>query len=297
MEEMMERRALLNTLKIASALDGDRVPEMQKAAMDTMRALGWTCRDDAWMAGPLMEIAANMARTCDKVDERLPALAAWVKASGVSAPKRWGLDVEPDDSLTVAALSIAGRVQRLVDQETFAMAPEEAKAWCMESIARGATYLFEELESRDASAASDPGIGADGRRMVLLASLRESANLFEPIWLSEAADLAVARAGLPWQELRRWLEDYPEYDALSRINVRYGKAVDRLMDGIEVARESALRLQGSILHPESGRDPAASPTPNEAERVAANTARTVAEQAPAAQPAGRQAPRFRGKPG
>ncbi len=296
MAEKIERRALLNTLKIASTMDPERMQEMQKAAMGAMRVMGWTYQDDAWMIGPLLEIAAKMAQTMDKVDERLPDLASWVSRSGIPVPKQWGLDVDQGDSLTLSALSVAGRVHRMVEVDAFGMPAEDARNWCMESITRAAEYLFEELEILDASASPDPRIGGDGRRMVLQASLREAANLFEPIWFSESAALASARARLNWDDLRQWLDGCPENDALARINVRYGDAVDRVMVSIESARESVMTLQGKIMTPQA----AASESPGaEDTSQAAHGVDGPAVTAPAAAqtaPSNRREPQFRNRP-
>ena len=242
----VDRRALLNTLKVAARIDMGRVDELARAADQTFRSLGWNAREDAWAMGPLLEIAVGMAAHQDRVDERLPELAAWAAQSSTLSPKRWGLDVEQDESSTLSILSLSARIGRLIEKEAFGMSPEEGKSWVLESVLRGGVYLYRQLESMDAAASSDPNVGADGKRMVLQAAIRESMNAFEPVWMRAAKGMEDARRELPLDQLRAWLEGNPEYQALAQVTDAFGSAVDTLLQEVLDVRLRVMKLQAGL---------------------------------------------------
>jgi hypothetical protein len=295
----VDRRALLNTLKVAARIDMARVDELARAADQTFRSLGWNAREDAWAMGPLLEIAVGMAAHQDRVDDRLPELAAWAAKSSTLSPKRWGLDVEQDESITLSILSLSARIGRLIEKEAFGMSPEEGKNWVLESVLRGGVYLYQQLESMDAAASSDPNVGADGKRMVLQAAIRESMNAFEPVWMRAAKGMEDARRDLPLDQLRIWLEGNPEYQALAQVTDAFGSAVDTLLQDVLDVRLRVMKLQAGLR-----RAPVAAalpePTASNTSAMPAASTEKPARQEPAQQqaaaavetPAKRIKPRF-----
>ncbi|MBU2851611.1 MULTISPECIES: hypothetical protein [Acidithiobacillus] len=280
----VDRRALLNTLKVAARIDMGRVDELARAADQTFRSLGWNAREDAWAMGPLLEIAVGMAAHQDRVDDRLPELAAWAAQSSTLSPKRWGLDVEQDESITLSILSLSARIGRLIEKEAFGMSPEEGKNWVLESVLRGGVYLYRQLESMDAAASSDPNVGADGKRMVLQAAIRESMNAFEPVWMRAAKGMEDARRDLPLDQLRIWLADNPEYQALAQVTDAFGSAVDTLLQDVLDVRLRVMKLQAGLR-----RGPVATALP---EPTASNTSAMLAastEESARQEPAQQQA--------
>ena len=242
----VDRRALLNTLKVAARIDMARVDELARAADQTFRSLGWNAREDAWAMGPLLEIAVGMAAHQDRVDDRLPELAAWATQSSTLSPKRWGLDVEQDESITLSILSLSSRIGRLIEKEAFGMSQEEGKRWVLESVLRGGVYLYQQLERMDAAASGDPNVGADGKRMVLQAAIRESMNAFEPVWMRAAKGMEDARRDLSLEQLRNWLEGNPEYQALAQVTDAFGSAVDTLLQDVLDVRLRVMKLQAGL---------------------------------------------------
>ncbi|MEB8535547.1 hypothetical protein [Acidithiobacillus ferriphilus] len=296
----VDRRALLNTLKVAARIDMGRVEELARAADQTFRSLGWNAREDAWAMGPLLEIAVGMAAHQDRVDERLPELAAWATQSSTLSPKRWGLDVEQDESITLSILSLSSRIGRLIEKEAFGMSPEEGKSWVLESVLRGGVYLYQQLESMDAAASSDPNVGADGKRMVLQAAIRESMNAFEPVWMRAAKGIEDARRDLPLDQLRSWLAGNPEYQALAQVTDAFGSAVDTLLQDVLDVRLRVMKLQAGLRRAPVAATALPEPTTSNTSAVPAASTEETARQEPAQQqaaaavetPAKRSKPRF-----
>lgn len=242
----LHRKALLNALKTAAALDPERLDEMLDATQRSFLALGWDSGKDLWALGPLLEIAGRMARHEDRVDEKLPRLAQDLAKRQIVAPDRFGLDVEREESLTLSLLVITSRVDRLVERETFGMESDAARDWILDVTLQAATHIYGELERQDAAASDRPDMGADGKQMILQAALRETINILEPCWWREARHLEQGRQQGSLEQLRRWLTERPEDASLSRIVEGVGEGVDRLIGNLQEVRQRITALRDRL---------------------------------------------------
>jgi hypothetical protein len=292
----LHRKALLNALKTAAALDPERLDELLDATQRSFLALGWDSGKDLWALGPLLEIAGRMARHEDRVHEKLPKLAQDLARRQIVAPDRFGLDVEREESLTLSLLAITARVDRLVERETFGMEPDAARDWILDVALQSASHIYAELEHQDAAASDRPDMGADGKQMILQAALRESMNIIEPCWWREARHLQQERQQGDLEQLRAWLAARPEDASLSRIVEGVGEGVDRLIGNLQEVRQRITtlrdRLSLGFAHTEQQQAGGRAPGPASAESApeSAGAQATATKAAPASAPVAAAAP-------
>jgi hypothetical protein len=232
----LHRKALLNALKTAAALDPERLDELLDAAQRSFVALGLDSGADLWTLGPLLEIAGRLARHEDRVQEKLPQMARELAQRQIVSPDRFGLDIEREESLTLSLLASTARIERMVERESFGMTREEARDWILDVALQAASHLYAELEVHDAAASDRPDVGVEGKQMLLQAALRETLNLLEPHWWQQARILEEGRARGSVNELRAWLETQPEEQAISRIVEGVGDGVDALLTNLSTVR-------------------------------------------------------------
>lgn len=286
----LHRKALLNALKTAAGLDPDRLDELLRATHRSFVQLGWNTGEDLWTIGPLLEIAGRMAQHEDQVDSKLPNLARNLARQQVVSPDFLGGVVDREESLTLSLLAMTARMERMVERERFGLEPEECRAWITDMLLQSAAYLYQELENQDAAASERADVGAEGKQMVLQASLRESLNILEPIWFRESARIDAERRTGSLEALRDWIESDPMGKARSEIVAAAGEGVNQLITRLQEVRTQIdilrLRLrQGLPLEEEVSRQPAGKgPENGERPVVVAATAVAVRENAPA-QPA------------
>lgn len=241
----VHRKALLNALKTAAHLDPDRLDELLQAAQNSFVAMGWDTSEDLWTFGPLLEIAGRMARQNDQVDVRLPDLARKLHASKTVSPQRFGVDFEPDQSIALSMLSLAARIDRLTERESFGQTADWCRNWITDVVLSSAAHLYEALEAVDAGSSVRTDVGAEGKQMVLQAAIRESMNVLENAWRSEATAFQKMRREGSMEDLRAWLgqSPKPENRALSAILERMGEGIDTLIAHLEAVRTRVKALQ------------------------------------------------------
>lgn len=241
----VHRKALLNALKTAAQLDPARLDEMLQAAQNSFVQLGWDTAEDLWTFGPLLEIAGRMARQTDQVHLRLPALAKSLHDAQMVSPEQFGVDFDPDQSITLSLLSLTARMERLVERETFGQTADWCRNWMTEVVLSSASHLYTALEAKDAAASARADVGAEGKQMVLQASIRESMNLLENAWRMEAKAFEQQRRMGTLEDLRAWVNQSPkpENAALSRILERTGEGMDNLLGHLETVRGRVRQLQ------------------------------------------------------